>query len=156
MFQHHLQQLGNVRTMFRANNPQRFLLLGLILLIFGTACSPLYDTRYTFTPPASAEGTVCATQCAVTESYCRQSCQLNQNACEQQARADAARDFDVYVYEQKRKNRPIKKSLRDFERSYYCPSRTNCESTCAANQRACHQNCGGSISSERVCVAFCD
>lgn len=120
-------------------------------------CGPSYSTKYSFTPPPTPEGRMCAMQCLNTQSMCQQSCKSSRQSCESTARLRAERDYNRYVAEQTRAQQPVKKSVSDFYNGYSCSSdETSCEAQCESTYRSCYQICGGKVSSQQVCTAFCD
>ncbi|MEI8393756.1 MAG: hypothetical protein WCF85_03400 [Rhodospirillaceae bacterium] len=133
---------------------KRFLILALCL--FAAGCGPIYDTVYSYAPPRSAEGRMCTNQCQQISQMCEQNCSLKDDNCRAQAHQDAERQYHDYVHERKKKNKKIDKSVSDFEYTGHCPSSSNCESKCNGNYRTCYSNCGGTVTSQRVCTMFCD
>ncbi|NWG45951.1 MAG: hypothetical protein HXY25_05310 [Alphaproteobacteria bacterium] len=131
-------------------------MLGLLALLTLLACGPIYDTQYSYAPPPTAEGRVCAMQCQQTEAYCARSCDLEAETCRAEQRAEAAEAYERYVRDRSRAGKSIDRSLSDFDQSYMCSSSGSCRSQCSASYRGCFSACGGAVSAERVCVAFCN
>jgi hypothetical protein len=126
-------------------------------------CGPVYETQYSYTPPASAEGRVCTTQCENTRSACVRNCdyasQIKKRDCEDDARADARTKYNKYVREQRRNNAPIKYDEDHFLTTYQCSSSSStsaCRNECVQTSNRCWQMCGGKVGSQQVCTAFCD
>lgn len=132
-----------------------FLVFVMVLAAGVTACGPVYETSYSYTPPRSAEGRMCTSQCQQIQNLCLQNCRLEQQTCTSQARAEAASDYSAYVAERTAAKAPVKKRQSDFDYSYRCSSDSACESRCGNDFRFCYSNCGGQITSQRVCTAFC-
>ncbi|OAN52211.1 hypothetical protein A6A04_00470 [Paramagnetospirillum marisnigri] len=126
----------------------------LVVLLLG-GCGPVYETVYDLTPPRSAEGRQCATQCQTTQTYCKRNCELEEDRCRSRARDEARRDYDRYVREQRDRGRKVERSESSFESSYGCGD-SSCKAECGRDFRTCYTTCGGQVSSRRVCTAFCD
>jgi hypothetical protein len=123
------------------------------LLVAG--CGPVYETTYELTPPRSAEGRLCASQCANTQQYCRRNCSLEADQCKSRAREDGRREYYRYVQERREKGKSIDRSESSFENTYSCGD-SACKNECGSDFRACHVNCGGTVTPHRVCTAFCE
>ena len=117
------------------------------------SCGPIHKTVYTYTPPHTTQGKICANQCEQIRQGCRTNCRLTQQICLSEAKQQAQIDFDAYVEKRKKLKRPVKKELGNF---YYpiCGS-DSCEDDCDSDHRACFTNCGGRIDASTVCIAFC-
>ena len=133
----------------------RCALLLLCGVLFLSACGPMYQTSYTYTPPVSMRGKMCVMQCQKQKSLCERLAQSNQTNCKLRARDDARFKYESYVSRQRSKGRKVKKTLEDFYSPWACRSSAR-SSGCTNDYRACYQLCGGKISSRRQCVAFCD
>lgn len=127
----------------------------LAISISGSGCGPVYETRYQYVPPATADGKVCANQCTQIESLCARNCRLEERACVSDARRDAERDYDHYVRERQAAHQPIDKTVNDFRYDYHCAASRACEQRCEADYRGCYQTCGGQVTESSVCTAFC-
>ncbi|PWC33856.1 agenet domain-containing protein [Azospirillum sp. TSO35-2] len=135
----------------------RLLILCFAVLSLLSACGPVYETQYSLTPPTSAEGRLCVSQCQQTRNFCRQNCGMSQQACVNDARSRALYEYQAYVNRQTAEKKPIKKSVSDFDHSSYSCGTNSCESRCEADYRDCFGgSCGGRVTSKRVCTAFCD
>lgn len=117
----------------------------LILLTVLSACGPIYDTRYNFTPPNEPTGRVCTYQCENSRSSCLQmQAQMKQN-CEMQNR----------TYEQMCETNI---RLGGREPKWYECSGQSCNDNsemCESQYRSCYQACGGKVDSQQVCVMNC-
>jgi hypothetical protein len=131
------------------------LVSALIALLALGACGPIYETVYDYAPPASAEGRMCAAQCASLGGLCRQNCDLREQRCLADARARGARDYEYYVRGQESKKAPIKLSVSDFTNEGECYNSSRCKSECTLSYNQCFSACGGSVTSRQICTAFC-
>lgn len=132
--------------------------LALALLALGTlaACGPIYETQYFYTPPEAETALVCTNQCRQIGLLCQQNCDLRYDSCLAEARADAARDYDYYVRRREAEGKSIDRTLRDFDYSYRCTSSSGCKNACVNEFNVCYQTCGGAVTAQQVCVAFCN
>ena len=135
------------------NGTVRCLFALVTLLVVG--CGPVYETTYDLTPPRSAEGRLCASQCANTQQYCRRNCSLEMDQCKSRAREEGRREYYRYVQERREKGKSIDRSESSFENTYSC-SEIACKDECGGDFRNCHVNCGGTVTPHRVCTAFCE
>ena len=121
-------------------------LLIVLGIFFFVACGPVYETRYSLVPPESATGRACIFQCETSQSQCEQIQDLEKDRCEDQSQ----RDQEQCEWEYRRQGKKPK--------WYECGS-TSCTSDytqCEERFRRCYQTCGGTVSSENVCVYGCD
>ena len=134
------------------------LLLALALpLLLLTACQPVYKTGYNLTPPASAEGRFCVSQCQNSKLLCEQAGRSDRDACLAKEQADAERRFADYRVERTKKGKKIEKQLSDFDYSYRCGySDARYTKTCEPDFVACFANCGGTVVPYTYCSAFCN
>lgn len=124
-----------------------------LLLILSTGCGPSYRTLYHFEPPASLNGKRCANECLYKTQECSHQCTHNRYQCEQGAKmAELAHTVvDALATQNKQ---PYYNSHNG---SYHqCVSQENqCIESCKSMHRICHQNCGGDVRSETVCIRNC-
>ena len=109
------------------------MLLAWVLLAAG--CGP--RIQYVYTPPASAEGRVCTSQCANAQQQCHSQQNASHQNCERQH--DAAMRSYRACQEAKGKNCQSPPSC-------YSPSRSECDNP----YNACFTNCGGRIEAVQV------
>ena len=129
------------------------LALSFLLIAFLTSCGPVYKTNYTYIPPENEEGKSCIFQCDNTKLQCYQLEDMRYQRCLDRAdrdyyRCEANRRY-VYNYKKKR---------RECRHNCYC-FRSSCSQTrevCDDRYRTCYQTCGGSVTSETVCVSNCE
>ncbi len=110
-------------------------------------CGPIYETRYTLTPPPGAEGRACVFQCDNTQLRCRQIQDLERQNCE--------RDEQLahYEYQNCLNQREKDSGIKCAQRYVYCPSASY--ESCEAEYRSCFQTCGGVVQSRQECVFNC-
>lgn len=128
----------------------RTLLLSFATLLL-SACGPIYETQYRYTPPGDAEGRACIAQCDVGKTQCRINADLRAENRQLRCEREAARDFE----------RCLTTQGADPEKSQ-CHRRLCSENSasedhaqCDADHRVCFQGCGGVVDSTRVCTFNC-
>lgn len=151
-----------------------YILIGMVL----GACStkPQYTTRYTLTPPASAQGRTCVATCQGN----KQLCAINVRGEKQQCRADKKsqaqdckrRAGDSYRNCLNRTPPGTSASSRSLQRTHrsYCRTkrdtdRNNCgyrssscrpSTDCDRDYRGCFKQCGGKVHARSVCYRNCE
>lgn len=129
------------------------LLSGLLL----ASCQPVYKTGYRLTPPASAEGRFCVSQCQQTKLYCEQAGRSEREACLAEARAEAERRYADYREERIKEGEEIERTLSSFDRSYRCGySSKRYTESCEPDFVGCFATCGGVVTPYTYCSAFCN
>jgi hypothetical protein len=128
-----------------------FLLILMVSLL--SACGPIYQTTYTYSPPSSQTGKMCVNQCLQTKNNCQQMCQLQDQNCRMQARQDAFYRYQQYRDEQTSRGEKNDRSIDSFDDSY---SRCNHSCHCVSDFNICYENCGGVVQKNKVCTAFCN
>ncbi|MEO8400230.1 MAG: hypothetical protein ABI597_00355 [Gammaproteobacteria bacterium] len=123
-----------------------------LMVFVVTACGPIYQTKYSYQPPHSDMGRMCASQCLQSKSSCDQMCQMRKDNCFLHARQNALVQFEAYKAEQKAKSKPVEKTPASFENTAGCDQPCNC----GFDFNMCYQTCGGVVTKYEVCTAFCD
>lgn len=121
-----------------------FIVLAVLLPLSG--CGPIYDTRYSYSPPHDPQGQSCIFQCENMKMQCEQLEMMKAENCNNRNRIEQDRCRDNI----RRQGREPKSS----ECSFYASCTTDTE-RCDAQYRICYQNCGGKVYSEEVCVFNC-
>ncbi|MDX2112131.1 MAG: hypothetical protein SFW63_00105 [Alphaproteobacteria bacterium] len=121
-----------------------------------SACGPVYETTYHFTPPPTQSGRMCANNCLLSKQNCEQQCHIQQQQCEEIERLRAQSDYQSYLNQQLREGRPAKKDISQFYRGGYACAASSCDESCDATHRLCHSNCGGQVIPTTTCTAFCE
>ena len=120
------------------------------------ACGPVYKTTYELTPPQTAEGRMCVTQCQQTKSACQQSGYDRYQRCKSEKLAYAERKFNEYRIQQLLLKKPIKKSQRSFYGGYSCSVEKSYARGCEQDFVGCFSTCGGTVTPRTVCTANCE
>ncbi len=128
--------------------------LGVLALVL-QACGPTYQTIYDFTPPASAQGRACVSQCQVSQSHCRTACAATLDACRSRSKLQARQDYERYARQQKDAGREVRRTPASFEGLNAC-SDYSCRQACEGDFRICYGTCGGTVSGTTVCTSGCD
>ncbi|MGD8332004.1 MAG: hypothetical protein PVJ49_21400 [Acidobacteriota bacterium] len=136
----------------------RALPLALIAIGCGAAaaCGPVYKTNYELTPPQTAEGRMCVTQCQQTKGACQSAGYDRYARCKSEQRAYAERKFNEYRIQQLLLGQPIKKSQRSFYGGYSCSHEQSYKSGCEQDFVGCFSTCGGTVTPHTVCVRNCE
>lgn len=121
-----------------------------------SACGPRYKTTYELTPPQTAEGRQCVTQCQQTKSMCQNAGYDRYQRCRSEQRAYAERKFNEYRIQQLLLKKPITKTQRHFQGGYSCRVEQVYKSGCEQDFVGCFSTCGGAVTPHTVCVANCD
>lgn len=128
-----------------------------ILLLLLVACSPVYESYFSYSGPNTAEGRHCVSQCQNSQLQCRQACGAGTQSCMNNVLLEAQRDYEIYVLRQQAAGRPIQRSADSFRDDWRCQGiEGNCRQQCVLDYNACFANCGGTVTEQRVCTAFCD
>lgn len=128
-------------------------LIALALTLAGCEETPL---GYTFTPPPTPGGRMCANQCRLAHDYCIEACDLKHRTCVANVQARALQDYDKYTREQFNTNQPMDLFLSDFERMHPCDDvRDSCNRDCENGYRICYGSCGGTVSFTGSCQFLC-
>lgn len=112
-------------------------------------CGPMYETQYSYRPPASFQGRQCVNQCLRQKSYCEQTCRKDYDRCKLLAAGVAHVQYKDYQANDN--NRSFPKNSSDF----YDDSSCSQDCGCVPNYNACYSNCGGEVGTHQQCVAFC-
>lgn len=128
--------------------------LGLTVLL--TACGPIYNTEYTYSPPSSARGQACVARCEADQSQSRYECRRRTQDCENEKARIADREYSRYVRWRQQQNLPVDRNRSSFEPNYSCPWESECTDVVDAQYRACFTSCGGRIDAQQVCVMGCN
>lgn len=126
-----------------------------MLVVSLSACGPTYQTFHDFTPPASAEGRMCVSQCQNIQNHCRATCSAQLNACQSKVRLDAQLDYERYAQKQREAGKPVERSPSWYERPFSCSS-SACTNACEGDFRVCYTNCGGRVTTTTLCTSGCD
>lgn len=153
----------------------------LILLL--TSCGttgPQYRNQYVYAPPASAEGRTCVAVCRGNRQQCignsrsrSRQCAEDQDEAQKQCFRQAGANYRNCLRRTPPGTTASARRLQDTHRSYCRTSlnsdRTRCNSSrslapstcrrggnCNARYRSCYRQCGGRVTTRRVCVRNCN
>lgn len=118
-----------------------------LVLLLLSACGPIYETRYDFTPPRDERGRSCTYSCETMRQSCTSMQRQTQWQCERMAEQQESLCESQIRWSEGR------------EPKWYECSRPSCtadEEMCNSQYRACYQGCGGDIRSYQVCTMNCD
>lgn len=127
------------------------ILVGLLV----QACGPQFETRYSYAPPPTDAGKLCATQCQTVKTYCRRTCAAEEGSCKAQQQSRAQYDYNQYVRKQQAAKREIERSPNSFL-SYGACSTGGCNENCDGDFRICYSTCGGQVQESVVCTSGCE
>lgn len=131
-------------------------LLSLLMLL--SACDSVFTQgqTYTYVPPATRAGQICAKQCPVQKTQCLRSCEALRNNCIHEGKVNAQRSYLQYVNERMAQGLLVDKSQDQFYREpANCLSLKQCQDGCDIGMRACHTQCGGDILQNGNCLLNC-
>ena len=116
------------------------------LCLFFSACGPIYNTDYQFTPPSSTTGRVCTQQCENSKFQCQQMEEMSADRCRDRAQIEQQRCEDNIRWREGRD-----------PKWYECGAESCSANTdrCDAQYRSCYQACGGRVDAHTYCVANC-
>lgn len=115
------------------------------------SCSPVYETTYHYKPPRSQKGRECVNDCLDKKQQCQQQCQRQYQTCRETARLAAMGEYYAYVQSRKKNDQPITRQIEDFADYSHCQRDCGCQN----DYHQCFNNCGGTITEDKKCVAFC-
>lgn len=108
-----------------------WLILGIITYL-SAGCAPIYDTEYAMTAPTTSKGKDCIAQCEISKRQCFDWEKKKKAYCELKVELSCDDEEQTMTYQPKAINRRCE--------SYY---------------RHCYQTCGGTVTSQKVCVFGC-
>lgn len=136
---------------------QQIALLVVVMALISN-CGPVYKVEYSYTPPQTKQGRMCANQCIQLTRECRNNCTINRNRCIDQTNTSRAINnaLDVMILE---------KDSEDHRREHYhyhyadrdrCyRDEEKCFARCEDDQRDCYINCGAKVSKHEYCTENC-
>jgi hypothetical protein len=132
----------------------------LLLLVFFSfalaGCVGEAAKTYTYTPPSTPGGRMCAVQCDQARNFCQENCDLDDRSCVTNVQGEALRDYDNYVRTQFANHQSATLLPRDFERTNSCAADKNaCYSKCESTYGMCYENCGGKVNVTSSCQFLC-
>lgn len=122
----------------------------LLLVLALAACGPQLRTNYNLLPPPTPQGQVCAGGCLLMSNTCVENCRLMSRKCESYDASTGVGFGTGWRHHGGMVEAGLTRPLSSAD----CSAR-QCEENCLAAARQCHLTCGGTITSETVCVANC-
>lgn len=116
-------------------------------------CGPIYQTHYSYQPPASMQARRCIVQCQQNQTQCSFACTAQNNQCERLAQQSAKFQYEAYVNQQETAGKPVTETVNDFFNDSQCQMQQSCQ--CHSQYNQCYQLCGGQVIQHKKCVAFC-
>ena len=128
------------------------------LTVFLVACSPVYRTDYTLTPPSSWEGKGCVQRCEDLRLQCEDMQRAANDACRDRAERSYATCIDQQRFERDPETKVSKCVANCSCYKESCSSLSNRkldDTVCQARFYSCFEMCGGKVQADRICVAHC-
>ncbi|MCP3685312.1 MAG: hypothetical protein GY861_21880 [bacterium] len=127
-----------------------FCIMGVtIMLMMGCSTAPVYETTYSYTPPASQEGKTCTAQCEYSKLQCEELEDKNKELCAERAE----RNYDDCQEEKEEKKDDEGYQGSCFNEAWKCSADYE---RCEKMYRACFQVCGGTVDSDTRCIRNCE
>ena len=115
-----------------------------LVIALGCAHKPVYQIRYEYLPPGSAEGRQCTQQCETTKNQCQEV--VNKEL--EKERRNLQQAYQQCLLTQSTSRSPIICSDQSqLIRVNY--------SSCWPDYNHCYQSCGGRVEERNVCVSNC-
>jgi hypothetical protein len=131
-------------------------LIPLVLVFLLAACEEKNTSGYSYIPPDTPGGRMCANQCRLAHDYGLEACDLAYRHCVSDVQTQALKDYEKYTREQFDTNQPMDLYLSDFERMQPCTSaHDRCNEGYESGYRMCYANCGGTVKENSSCEPFC-
>lgn len=125
------------------------LLIFLAITLTTTACAPVYRAVYDYSPPQDTSGRQCLNHCLHMRAMCRVAAEQQANQERMMCQQQLAFNYAMCIAAAKVDSAHVSCSVNT-----YCERQPD-TSQCQAEYNLCYQNCGGTIHSRQVCVAFC-
>jgi hypothetical protein len=120
----------------------------LVISLSLVSCGPVYNTTYTYRPPASMAGRQCVNDCLAQKSHCSIRCQRDYEQCNFAAQDEGRRQYRAYHKAHKKDN--------SIGPDYFVDnSQCRQDCSCDSDYNLCYANCGGAVIPHTVCTAFC-
>lgn len=115
-------------------------------------CAPIYKTNYIYHPVTSKKASHCANECIQHKQTCRSQCLNLQRQCEKEANTLAVASDLI-----NRQSTPssINGSTRHELLNDCYKNEDKCELSCEEDHKLCHENCGGEVTMQTICVKNC-
>ena len=130
--------------------------LALALTWLLTACGPIYQTTYSYTAPDNLVTGACIQACGDTWDDCHDRANLEVSNCESSAKRDAEKNFQEYKRERERKNKKLDRDIGFFNNGSCNTVKSDLDRKCRSRYDNCFTSCGGTITTIKECILFCD
>jgi hypothetical protein len=121
------------------------------LIFFLQACSPVYKTNYIYHPVQSEKGRACANECIKNKQSCHRECLDLQRQCERDANMLGLASELVKIQAEDATYHSTRTSLIAECQQHL----DKCELACDQHHKLCHENCGGEVTIQSLCVKNC-
>ena len=130
-----------------------YAVVSLLLIVLLQACSPIYKTNYVYHPirSESEKARHCANDCINYKQTCRSQCLELQRRCEHDANILAVASDLIYHQSHSTLSTTRADLLKDCYKHV-----DECEQGCELDHKLCHENCGGEVTLQKICVQNCD
>ncbi len=119
-------------------------------------CSPVYKTTETLAPPANSAGLRCVAQCQEIKSTCNRSGHDRHKSCMAEQRISAEKSFYEYRALKMMAIQEVDKTVDDYINPNHCSADASYRRICNGGFKNCFTMCGGSVTTQKVCVRNCD
>ncbi len=108
-------------------------------------CAPVYQIKYNYSPPESAEGRSCTQRCEATKIQCEQS-------VNKEVEAERLKSQQVYQTCHLSETEASQSPILCFDQSRWIQPDYF---ICLADYNRCFQGCGGKVEEGKVCISRC-
>jgi hypothetical protein len=130
-----------------------FIVVIMSVLYLLSGCAPVYQTTYSYVPPKSDTGRMCAMQCQQTRMMCQQLCESRKETCRSNARQQALFDYESYKHQRRARGKSVDRDVESFYDDFQCD---DIPCGCDESYNSCFAVCGGQVVPTTVCIAFCN
>lgn len=121
----------------------------LLTSLFIQGCAPVYKTHYIYHPVKSEKANDCVNEGIQHKKTCRSQCLDLQKQCEKEA-GQLAVASDLI----KTPDSSISTTRYELLNDCY-KQKEKCEASCEEDHKLCHENCGGEVTMQTICVKNC-
>lgn len=113
--------------------------------LFLTGCESLYQTHYTYQPPALMAGKQCLARCSEAQTVCQAACAQKNDSCQPFSHRDAKFRYHTYLNQQIVMGRAALHSPSRFYMDEHCQKSCGC----VRKYNRCYRMCGGQVRAHR-------
>ena len=127
-----------------------------MIVILLQGCSPVYKTNYIYHPVKSESAAICANQCLQQKQNCQGNSMEFHRQCEREAYIlSMASGFINRSFDATGSSNTNYSTRSDILN--HCHKQTEKSNlSCQENHKLCHENCGGEVTLQTVCIQYCD